>query len=128
MARCQRQYGWDETKCRRVLKAYKQFLQLNQHFEDWDATILSPSGLVDNMWHQHRLDLNNYCHDMMLLCGHVIGYNPDGALDLAAKATRTKTTHDALRQHFGSEYDQEMWRDRSELRRREEEERTVQML
>ena len=80
--------------------AYKQFLELKKEFQDWDATILSPSGFVDKMWHQHILDVNNYSHDMMLLCGHVVGHNPDGALDTAAKTARTKTTRKALRQRY----------------------------
>ena len=101
--------------------AYKQFLELKKEFQDWDATILSPSGFVDKMWHQHILDVNNYSHDMMLLCGHVVGHNPDGALDTAAKTARTKTTRKALRQRFAS-YDVEMWLDPSEVRDREEEE------
>mmetsp|Transcript_57500 Transcript_57500/g.66414 ORF Transcript_57500/g.66414 Transcript_57500/m.66414 type:complete len:293 (+) Transcript_57500:156-1034(+) len=119
-ARCQREYHWDEQKCRNVLKAYRQFLMLKKKFQDWDATILSPSGPVDQMWHQHLLDVTHYYHDTMLLCGHVIGHNPDGADDNASKARRTKTTRDALVEHFGSDYAKEMWLTHAELRTQEE--------
>jgi len=119
-ARCQREYHWDEPKCRKVLKAYRQFLFLKKNFQDWDATILSPSGPVDQMWHQHLLDVTHYCHDTMLLCGHVVGYDPDGALDDAMKARRTKTTRDALVEHFGSDYAKEMWLTHAEMRTQEE--------
>ena len=119
MARCQREYLWDEAKCRRVLNAYRQFLELKKTFEDWDATILSPSQVVDQMWHQHLLDVTNYCHDTILLCGHVVGHNPDGALDGPAKAARTKTTRDALFENFGSDYNKEMWLTPTELHEEE---------
>jgi hypothetical protein len=104
-----REYLWDETKCRRVLNAYNQFLELKKQFRDWDATILSPSRVVDLMWRQHLLDFTNYYHDTILLCGHVVGHNPDEALDGPAKAARTKATRIALFEHFGSDYDKEMW-------------------
>lgn len=119
MARCQREYLWNEAKCRRVLNAYRQFLELKKIFEDWDATILSPSQVVDQMWHQHLLDVTNYCHDTILLCGHVVGHNPDGALDGPAKAARTKTTRDALFEHFGFDYNKEMWLIPTELHEEE---------
>jgi small ubiquitin-related modifier len=119
VARCQREYLWDEAKCRRVLNAYRQFLELKKTFEDWDATILSPSQVVDQMWHQHLLDVTNYCHDTILLCGHVVGHNPDGALDGPAKAARTKTTRDALFENFGSDYNKKMWLTPTELHEEE---------
>ena len=125
MARCQREYLWDEAKCRRVLNAYRQFLELKRIFEDWDATILSPSQVVDQMWHQHLLDVTNYCHDTILLCGHVVGHNPDGALDGPAKAARTNTTRDALFDNFGSDYNREMWLTPTELHEEERIDRKI---
>jgi hypothetical protein len=92
-----------------VLKAYRQFLFLKKHNEDWDAKLLSPSFLVDQMWHQHILDVVNYCHDMMLICGHVVGHNPDGALDIDGKKSRDERTRDGLNEHFEGEHDCEVW-------------------
>ncbi len=106
--RCMRTYNWDETKARKILAAYRQFIILKKEFKDWDATILSPCHLVDQMWHCHILDVVNYCHDMMMLCGHVVGHNPDGALDSASKQRRDETTRASLKNHFG-EYDKEVW-------------------
>eukprot|EP00985_Skeletonema_marinoi_P010950 scaffold5154_cov85-Skeletonema_marinoi.AAC.2 len=106
--RCMRTHGWDEAKARKVLIAYRQFMILKKEMKDWDAEILSPCYLVDQMWHCHILDVVNYCHDMMLLCGHVVGHNPDGALDAAGKQKRDDTTRAALQGHFGS-YDEEVW-------------------
>jgi len=64
--------------------------------------------LNGEMWHCHILDVVNYCHDMMLLCGHVVGHNPDGALDYIAKQKRDDTTRASLIDHFGS-YDEDVW-------------------
>jgi hypothetical protein len=68
--------------------------------EDWNAEILSSSAEVEKMWHQHVLDVVNYSHDCMLLCGHVIGPNPDGGLNDSARAERRQATR---RVDFGEE-------------------------
>jgi small ubiquitin-related modifier len=107
--RCMRVYNWDLQMARKVLKAYRQFLFLKKHNEDWDAKLLSPSFLVDQMWHQHILDVVNYCHDTMLICGHVVGHNPDGAFDIDGKKSRDERTRDGLNEHFEREYDNEIW-------------------
>ena len=106
--RCMRVYNWNLEKTRKILIAYRQFLTLKKLRKDWDATILSPSYLVDQMWHQHILDVVNYNHDMMLLCGHVVGHNPDGALD-GKKAERDEATRHALEEKFANKYDKEVW-------------------
>ena len=91
------------------MTAYRQFLTLKKEHRDWNATLLSPSYLVDQMWHQHILDVVNYTHDMMLLCGHVVGHNPDGALNLQKKEERDETTRKALEERFANKYDKEVW-------------------
>eukprot|EP00956_Cyclotella_meneghiniana_P011012 scaffold15423_cov46-Cyclotella_meneghiniana.AAC.2 len=107
--RCMRVYAWDVSKARKVLAAYRQFLFLKKYYEDWDATQLSPSHLVDQMWHQHILDVENYYHDMILLCGHVIGHNPDGASDIEKKRARDEKTRKGLIEHFDGDVDGEIW-------------------
>jgi hypothetical protein len=109
VARCIRVYGWSESRTRKVLKAYRQFLELKKIKGDWNAETLSPSTDVDLMWHQHILDVVSYSHDCMLLCGHVVGHNPDGGLDDEARAERRKTTVGALKEHFGEEVDVTVW-------------------
>jgi hypothetical protein len=62
------------------------------------------------MWQQHLLDVANYCHDMMLLCGHVVGYNPDkNEENEREKSAREGGTHQSLEQHFKGSYDKEVW-------------------
>ena len=102
VARCMREYGWDSSKAKKILKGYRQFLQLKVEYEDWDATKLSPSPLVDQMWHCHILDVFNYFHDCRLLCnGHLLGHNPDGAVDAKARSARIAATKQALMDTFG---------------------------
>ena len=108
--RCMRTYGWDELKTKQILNAYRQFITLKRETQDWDAQILSPCYLVDQMWHCHILDVINYCHDMMLLCGRVVGHDVDGAfLDYVAKQKRDETTRELLQKKFGSYYDEDVW-------------------
>ena len=115
--RCMRVYGWDAPKTRKFLVAYRQFLTLKKEQEDWDATVLSPCFLVDQMWHQHILDVVNYCHDMMLICGRVIGHNPDGGA--SGKAERDENTASLLEQRF-PDYDKDVWGHPLKLRFRDQ--------
>jgi hypothetical protein len=39
----------------------------------------------------------------MLLCGHVVGHNPDGGLNDSARVERRRVTRAALTEHFGEE-------------------------
>ena len=106
--RCMRTYGWCEPIARRILAAYRQFIILKKEVKDWDATILYPCHLVEQMWHCHILDVVNYYHDMMLLCAHVVGHNPDDALDSVTKQMRVRATRASLVAHFGS-HDEAIW-------------------
>jgi hypothetical protein len=103
VARCMRVYNWPESQARKIVKAYRQFLVLKKIKEDWNAEILSPSAEVGLMWHQHILDVVNYSHDCMLLCGHVVGHNADGGVNDSAQAERRRLTRAALTEHFGAE-------------------------
>jgi hypothetical protein len=104
--RCMKFYGWDELYCRRVLKAYRQFLIIKEKKKDWNAVLLLPSVDVNEMWHQHILDVNNYIHDCMLLCGHVLGHNPDTKISDEKEVTSKKNdsrytrTKMALEEYF----------------------------
>jgi hypothetical protein len=106
--RCMREEGWDEEKARRVLKAYRQFLQLKKIYRDYDATLLSPSLSVDLMWHQHVLDTKNYLHDCALLCGgQFVHHRPDGAAEGEERDKRRVATKEALlnnMEELGLEY------------------------
>ena len=111
VSRCMKRHGWNETEAKRILKGYKQFLWLKKEYNDWDATLLSPSVLVDRMWHEHILDVQNYCHDMMLLCGRLVGHNPDGMCEEDERSKRRENTKERLETHFKNEYDPMVWKE-----------------
>jgi len=56
------------------------------------------------------LFLHSYCHDCLLLCGRVVGNDPDGALDEWAHDKRVTATKQLLRARFEREVDLEVWR------------------
>jgi hypothetical protein len=107
--RCMREYSWDKEYAVKVLKAYRQFLELKKVLEDWDAEIIAPSLPVDQMWHQHIRDVTNYCHDCMLLCGRVIGNDPDSSLDQWKLSKRVLATKQLLRARYESHIDDDVW-------------------
>jgi len=109
--RCMREYYWSKEFAMRVLKGYRQFLELKTILEDWDAKILTPSQAVNQMWQQHMLDVINYCHDCVLICGRVVGNDPDvTALDEWAYNKAVVATKQLLRARFESEVDLDVWR------------------
>jgi small ubiquitin-related modifier len=101
LARCCRLRGWDKAKSQAVLSAYRQFMVLKVQHEDWSASILSPPEEIDFMWHQHILDVQNYVTACTEYCGHLIGHDPDGALDGVARQKRIATTKISRTARFG---------------------------
>jgi len=109
LERCVREYGWSWAFADRVLQGYKKFLQLKKDLCDWDHKILSPSIPVDKMWHMHILDVANYIKDCELLCGRLVGHNPDGMLDAEARSRRVETTKHILQNQLGEDLDARVW-------------------
>ena len=107
--RCIREYGWSNNYAAKVLEGYKHFLRLKQDLSDWDHKILSPSIPVDKMWHMHILDVANYIKDCELLCGHLVGHDPDGMLHTDARNRRVETTRHILQNQLGGDLDEEVW-------------------
>lgn len=107
--RCMREYYWDKDYAIRVLHAYRQFLELKRILEDWDAEILAPSQPVGQMWHMHILDVNSYCLDCLLLCGRVVGNDPDGTLDEWTHQKKIAQTKQLLKARFENRVDKEIW-------------------
>jgi len=108
--RCMREYYWTKDFALRVLKGYRQYLELKKILEDWDCKIVAPSGPIVQMWYQHILDVTNYCHDCLLICGRVVGNDPDGGLDEWAQGKRILATKQLLRARFENDIDLEIWR------------------
>mmetsp|Transcript_18046 Transcript_18046/g.23294 ORF Transcript_18046/g.23294 Transcript_18046/m.23294 type:complete len:231 (-) Transcript_18046:567-1259(-) len=107
VARCMRVHLWDEEHARRVLTAYKQFLILKTERKDWYGKELSPCADVERMWQLHIVDMSNYYHDCMLLCGHVLKFS--AVLDLLTKDQLKLRTAATLKAKFQNKYDEELW-------------------
>ncbi|KMS94392.1 hypothetical protein BVRB_021870, partial [Beta vulgaris subsp. vulgaris] len=63
-----------------VVYEYLRFLILLIRCQDWNATMLWPSPMVDFAWRQHVLDTVKYLSDCQSICGRFIHYNPDAEL------------------------------------------------
>ena len=109
-ARCQRLYGWTSEFADKGIQGYCLFMKFKLQQEDWNASILSPSLVVDQVWHQHILDaLHYYQACTKYTDGHVIGHDPDGGLDQAARAKRVESTKICLKLVFRNNVDAEVW-------------------
>jgi len=104
-----RVHGFSEGFAKRVLKGYRQFMELKSVMNDWQELKLSPSIPINQMWEQHLLDNLNYTEDCLLLFGRVIGHNPDSILDGAALHERIMTTKIAFQARYGDDLDQDVW-------------------
>lgn len=107
--RCMRLHGFSEGFASRVLKGYRQFMELKSVMNDWNELKLSPSVPINQMWEQHLLDNLNYTEDCLLLFGRVIGHNPDAVLDGPALQDRITTTKIAFQARYGDDLDQDVW-------------------
>jgi len=107
--RCMRVHGFSEGFARRVLKGYRQFMELKSVMNDWNELKLSPSVPINQMWESHLLDNLNYTEDCLLLFGRVIGHNPDSLLDATALQSRIQTTKIAFQARYGDDLDSDVW-------------------
>ena len=90
-SRCQRKYGWEITFAKKALKGYQHFMKLKKLHEDWNATKLSPSIVIGQVWHMHMLDPRHYSNACQEYCdGEIIGHDPEGALDEETRKLRRK--------------------------------------
>lgn len=107
--RCMRVHGFSEEFARRVLKGYRQFMELKSVMNDWNELKLSPSVPITHMWESHLLDNLNYTEDCLLLFGRVIGHNPDAILNGPGLQARIQTTKIAFQARYGDDLDSDVW-------------------
>ena len=107
--RCMRTHGMSEMFAKRVLKGYRQFMELKSVMNDWQGQKLSPPIPIQQMWEQHLIDNLNYTDDCFLLFGRVIGNDPDATLDVRSTRDRINTTKIAFQARYGDDLDPEVW-------------------
>jgi hypothetical protein len=91
-----------------VNEFFDYFICLKKRAKDWDAELLSPSPLIDLVWHRAILHTKKY----KALCGRTfIHHNPDGAQPqgAAARLTRYKNTLRAFDATFGRVPNPAIW-------------------
>lgn len=85
-----------------AIDAYAQFLTLKVKEKDYDATLISPTDIIDQVWHTHILDTQAYLEcNHWLLKDKFIHHNPLGAMDQVARQERAITALEAYKRHFG---------------------------
>jgi len=107
--RCMRVHGMSEMFAKRVLKGYRQFMELKSVMNDWQGQKLSPPIPISQMWEQHLIDNLNYTDDCFLLFGRVVGHDPDACLDIRSTRDRINTTKIAFQARYGDDLDPEVW-------------------
>ena len=107
--RCMRKYGWKESFALRVLKGYRQFMELKSVMNDLQETKLYAPPAIQQMWSQHLLDNINYPDDCFLMFGRVIGHNPDANMNKRTTKDRLETTRIAYQARYGADMDSEVW-------------------
>ena len=107
--RVMRVHGMSEMFAKRVLKGYRQFMELKSVMNDWQGQKLSPPIPISQMWELHLIDNLNYTDDCFLLFGRVIGHDPDACLDVRSTRDRINTTKIAFQARYGDDLDPEVW-------------------
>lgn len=91
-----------------VFREYRHFMELKVAVGKYDATQLSPSSLVDAMWHLHILNTRQYSA-MRADLPSFIHHNPDGGKDAAARCIRYQMMLVAYRARFGEITPSAIW-------------------
>lgn len=92
------------------MRGYQQFMKLKLSVGDWDGTQLSPSIVVDLVWHQHLLAVGHYFQACQSFAGRLIDHNPNGGLDHVAREERIRSFKVAIKALFGRDVDMEVWK------------------
>lgn len=97
-----------ELALRAVNEFFDAFIPIKKHTKDWNAAVVSPSPLVDAVWHMAVL----YTAQYRALCGRkFIDHNPNGADDHDAqeRSRRYQQTLNVYRALFQREPPANIW-------------------
>ena len=108
-SRLKRLKNWSEEKVTRGVDAYEQFLKLKAALKDYKATKLSPTTLIEEVWHLHVMDTQRYANDCFQFCGEVIHHDIDGDIDTRKLEIQRNATKVAYEMQHGKEPEGEMW-------------------
>lgn len=101
LERCKQKFKWSKDFTERVFKEYQWFINMKKLNKE-----ISPSHIIDMMWHEHILDTVNYRE----FCGKTfIDHDPDGGKDSFKQAKRYYKTFNFLKTDH--DIDKEIWPD-----------------
>lgn len=108
-ARLQQKQGWNEAFTLRALEEYCRFVQLAVV----SPTQVTPSQVVDEVWHTHLMFTRDYWERFMPLLPAPLHHEPGdgGAGDDLRFAGQYRQTREAYRATFGQEPPPEFWPD-----------------
>ena len=58
--KCVKSYNWDIIKAFDIVLEFKNFIAIKKYLKDFDATVCSPSILIDQVWHIALLYTKEY--------------------------------------------------------------------
>jgi hypothetical protein len=98
------QHIFNQQEAEQVLDEYTKFMFLKIQENDFDATKLSPSQLIDEVWHYHISMPKRYCDfnkKIFGLMNNFIDHNPEGSKNQIAREQRFQNTINAYQRYFG---------------------------
>ena len=103
-------HEWKKEYINEQLVAYAQLMLIKREYPDFEAKYLSPSPVIDDVWHIHILDLRRYFQFCMRFAGRVIEHDIERALDgQVVKEARLAVTRAGFSQLFGYKPHEEFW-------------------
>lgn len=106
---CQRQYGWSNDIALLLVNEFiDRFFALKREAADELATRISPSGMIDQVWHVALL----YTQEYAAHCEHAVGFfvhhRPQGEFEIEARDQRYFDTL-KLYSHLYGKPDELLW-------------------
>lgn len=99
---------------------YMKFLVLKCKYDDYDTPfILSPSGVIDQIWHTHILKTKNYSDMCFKAFGKFFHHDPDSIH--YKKEERYERTLNAYRDVFREDPPRHIWHSTEEMLKKEKE-------
>lgn len=84
-----------------VINEYRKFIRAKVELKDFNAELLSPSPLVDVVWHAHILMTKDYFSFCNTIAGEFIHHNINNSFDKEKKTERYLRTIDWLFEKYG---------------------------
>jgi len=124
--RCVTELGWNKTKSVELVEQYIWFFLKKIELEDWNCESLSPSPMVDQVWHLHILDTRAYAK----ACGkNFVNHDPRGAYSVNTEARNKRYTQTYMQLQFDDDNISEIvWPKPVEKKKRERSKQKTKVL